>query len=174
MNTNYPIAALHVLLRADCLLARFAPLVPHRDALIAHLTALGCRSRDDCLALPDETLQPCLPDAGMLRLFRAFLRLYDVAPAKLRELTKAVLSPDELSACRELYHLPGVRLTRALLYDHAGFRCLEDVARATPEEIIARTWSVIRAEDLPCTPPLPKEARTHIAVAKAFTGMLGD
>lgn len=172
MNTDYPVAALHVLLREDCTLARYAPLLPYREALIAHLTAQGCRTRSDCLALPDEALLPaCLPDADALRLFRAFLRQYEVAPAKLRELAAPDLPDDEADACRELYHLPGVRLTRATLYCRAGYRRLEDVARATPEEIIARTTLVIREDGLSCKPPLPKEARTHIAVAKAFTGL---
>lgn len=73
---------------------------------------------------------------------------------------------------RELYQLPGVKSTRATLYFKAGFRSLADIAVSTPQEIIAKTESVIRQENLGLKAPLLKEVKTHIAVARAFTDVL--
>ena len=172
---NYRIEALDELLNPDCALARYAPLFPRKRALIDALAAIGCRTKADCLALPDETLCAAgLPDAESAALFRRFLAQYDVKPAKLREIGTVCKTPEEARAFHELYQLPGVKATRASLYYQSGYRSLDDVAAASPKDIIARTEETIKRESLPFKPPLMKEVKTHIAVARAFTRYRAD
>ncbi len=171
MNTDYPINAINILLNEDCILARFYPLIPYKSRLVEQLQRLGLRTKTDCMALSDEALLAAgLPDSGMVQLFRAFLKLYDINPVKLKEIASFCRDEAEKKMYEELYHLPGVKKTRAVLYVQAGFRSLEALAAATPQEIIARAESVIAEKQLPCQAPLMKEAKTHIAVARAFTG----
>lgn len=169
IDTNYPLDALPLLLEKDVLLARYHALMPYREALLLGLRELGCKRKNDVLALSDMgIIKAGLPDA-LVPLFRRFLTLYDPAPQKFREISKVTSDPGEASAFRELYHLPGVRHTRAELYFRAGFRSLYDIASVTPEELLEKTARVISEQALPYAVPLPKEARTHVAVAKAFT-----
>ena len=51
----------------------------------------------------------------------------------------------------------------------AGLCSLETIAQSSVQEIIAKTESVIKTENLDLKVPLMKEVRTHIAVARAFT-----
>jgi len=131
---------------------------------------MGCRRKSDCMNLSEKSLLDIgLPDAEMAGLFRRFLTMYDIKPAKLKEIDAVCQTPEEASSFRELYHLPGVKSTRAALYYKAGFRSLEMLARSSVEQIVAKTESVIEAENLNLKVPLMKEIRTHIAVARAFT-----
>lgn len=169
MNTDYRIEAIRVLLHQDCTLAKYTPLIPHKETLIANLQKMGCKTKSDCLQLPDEALLSAgLADPDMVALFRRFLVQYDMKPNKLKELA-ACENEEEARAFRELYHLPGVKKIRASLYYRAGFRTLADIAASSPGDIIAKTAAVIQEEQLDCIVPLMKEVRTHIAVAKAFT-----
>lgn len=169
VNTDYKIEALAVLLDKSCLAERYYPLIPYQKALLRALPLLGCRTKSDAEKLPDEAFAEIgFSDTGMLRLFRRFLTIYDPNPAKLREIPKVTPDPEEQAAFRELYYLPGVKAVRASLYYRAGFRSLSDFAEATPEAVLSRTAQAIAAYSLSCIVPLPKEVRTHIAVAKAF------
>lgn len=49
---------------------------------------------------------------------------------------------------------------------------MDDIASASPQEIIAKTENIIRKENLSLKVPLMKEVKTHIAVARAFTDVL--
>ena len=50
----------------------------------------------------------------------------------------------------------------------AGYKTLADFINTSPDEIAEKTAKAIKEHNLPCIVPLPKEVRTHIAVAKAF------
>lgn len=169
IQTDYPVGAAAVLLDKSCLPERFFPLIPYRDALLSGLPAAGCRTKNDAAALPDDTLIGLgLPDETTVRLFRRFLALYDPDPRKFREIDKVTTDPDERAAFRELYCLPGVKAVRAALYCRSGYRTLADLADTTAEAVIERTARTITEQQLACIVPLPKEVRTHIAVAKSF------
>lgn len=170
MNTDYKIEAIKVLLNEDCILARYYSLIPYKDILVENLNKIGCSTKSDCMKLSDAALLDAgLTDIGMVHLFRAFLALYDVKPTKLREITAVCKTKEEIQAFQELYQLPGVKSTRAMLYFKAGFHSLLDIAVSSPQEIIAKTENVIRKENLSLKVPLLKEVKTHIAVARAFT-----
>ena len=173
MNTDYKITAINVLLNEDCILTRYYPLIPYKKNLIENLSKIGCQIKSDCMKLSDESLlEAGLPDIEMVRLFRAFLVLYDIKPAKLKEIAVVCKTEEEIQAFRELYQLPGVKSTRAMFYFKAGFQTLADIARSTPQEIIERTACIIREENLSLKVPLMKEVKTHIAVSRAFTDIL--
>lgn len=173
LNTDYKIEAIKVLLNEDCILTRYYPLIPYKDLLVENLKKMGCVTKSDCMKLTDESLSNAgLADIEMVHLFNAFLVLYDINPTKLKEITAVCKKDEETQAFRELYHLPGVKSTRAMLYFKAGFRSLVDIALSTPQEIIAKTEDIISKEDLSLKVPLLKEVKTHIAVAKAFTDVL--
>lgn len=172
-DCNYPIGAIRTLLNEDCLLAKYYPLIPYKETLIAQLGKADCRTRAKCLSLSDEALlEAGLPDPDMVQLFRQFLKLYDINPAKLKEIGTFCKDGYERQMYEDLYHLPGVKKTRAMLYVKAGYRSLGAVAYATPQEMIQRTEQVILEEGLACKPPFEKEVKTHIAVAQALTGMV--
>ncbi len=169
MNTNYCLEALEILLDEKCLPERYYPLIPFRDKLVAGFHALHCKTRDDAAALSDEAIaETGLKDEEIIRLLRKFFTLYDPNPQKFRELKKAALDPEEQHAYNELYYLPGVKQIRASIYFRAGYRSLADFVSTTVDEVLERTGRVISEYGLSCTVPLPKEVRTHIAVAKAF------
>lgn len=170
MNPDYRTEAITYLLKEDCILARFYPLITYKTRLVENLLKMHCYRKSECAALGDEALLGAgLPDVETVQLFRAFLALYDIKPAKLREIPSVCSGEEELRAFRELYHLPGVKATRAALYCKAGLCTLADIALSSPEEIIAETARVIKEENLPLKVPLMKETKTHIAVARAFT-----
>ncbi len=170
MDTNYPVEALELLLDKNCLSERYYPLIPYKEELLAQARIRGCRTRNDLAELSDAELEGFgFREEGLIRLLRRFLALYDPDPKKFREIGKPDIEPEKRQAFRELYYLPGVKHIRASLYYEAGFRSLEDIAAAQPEEILEKTAEAISANKLSCTVPLPKEARTHIAVARAFT-----
>ena len=169
MNTDYHIDALEILLDETCLSERYYPLIDLKNVLMTGLHALHCKTKNDAASLSDADLsQIGLTDDGYIHLFRKFLTLYDPNPQKFREIRKAATDPEEQRAYTELYYLPGVKQTRASLYYRAGYKALADFVNTTPEEVRARTSQVISECRLSCIVPLPKEIRTHIAVAKAF------
>lgn len=169
LQTDYPIAALELLLNRECMSERYYPLLIHKDQLLSGLKLLGCRTKNAAAALPEDAFaQIGISDPGTIRLLKRFLSLYDPNPQKFREIPKLCSDPQEQAAFRELYHLPGVRYVRARLYDQSGFHCLADIAQTTVQEVLDRTAQTIAAQQLSCTVPLPKEVRTHIAVAKAL------
>lgn len=169
MNTDYSIHALEILLDEACLGERYYPLIPYKNALIAGLQAFRCQTKNDAAALTDADLAAIgLTDPGCIALFRRFLTLYDPNPQKFREIKKVTADPELQQAYTELYHLPGVKQTRASLYYQAGYRSLADFVDTTAEEVQFRTAQAISEYSLPYIVPLPKEIRTHIAVAKAF------
>lgn len=129
MNTDYKITAINVLLNEDCILTRYYPLIPYKKNLIENLSKIGCQIKSDCMKLSDDSLLGAgLTDIEMVRLFRMFLSLYDVKPAKLKEITTVCKENKEIQAFKELYQLPGVKSTRAMLYYKAGFQSLTDIA----------------------------------------------
>lgn len=173
LNTDYKIEAIKELLNEDCILTRYYPLIPYKDILVDNLYKMKCYTKSDCMVLSEESLlEAGLTDIGMVKLFKAFLALYDINPTKLREISSICKTPEETQTFRELYQLPGVKSTRAMLYYKAGFRSLDDIAISSPQEIIAKIENIIREENLSLKAPLMKEVKTHIAVARAFTDVL--
>ncbi|MBE6935675.1 MAG: hypothetical protein E7458_04145 [Ruminococcaceae bacterium] len=167
---DYRIEAISVLLREDCITARYFPLIPYKESLLHNLLQNQHFTKSDCLALSEDTLlEMGLPSLELAGLFHSFLVMYDAKPGKFKEIGTAAANEAEAASFRELYLLPGVKAVRAKLYYDAGYQTLESIASALPEEIIAYTSDVIRQKGLPWKAPLPKEVRTHIAVAKAFT-----
>ena len=98
--------------------------------------------------------------------------LYDSKPTKFKEINSVCKTSEEIQSFQELYQLPGVKSTRAILYYKAGLCSLETIAQSSVQEIIEKTEHVIKTEKLDLKVPLPKEIRTHIAVARAFTDYL--
>ncbi len=169
IHTDYAIDALDVLLCEDCLMERYAPLLAHKERLLTGLRRQGCRTKSDAAALSDAVFaQMGVDDPALLLLFRRFLTIYDPSPAKFREIEKVCADEKERAAFRELYHLPGVKAIRAALYCRAGYTRLEDFAGASEKDVLEKTARTIAQEHLSCAVPLPKEVRTHIAVARAF------
>lgn len=167
---NYRIEAMNVLLKEDCILQRYYPLLPYKELLMKGLRNMHCVSKADCMQLPDEALMKIgLPDNEMVNLFRCFLVMYDAKEAKFREIETIAEDGAQAETFRQLYLLPGVKAVRARLYDDAGYKSLSRIAAASPEQIIRDTSNVILQKGLAMKAPLPKEVRTHIAVAKALT-----
>ena len=98
MNTDYKIEAVKGLLNEDCILARYYPLIPYKEDLVDGLHNMGYRTKSDCMGLSDEALlEAGLVDIGMVQLFRAFLTLYDINPAKLKEITSFCQEKEEIT-----------------------------------------------------------------------------
>lgn len=174
IDPDYRVEALEVLLDRDRLPERYFPLIPYRDALIRGLKQAGCKTKSDAAALPDGCFSEMgLQDGAEIALLRRFFTLYDPKPSKFRELDALCADPAEAAVLKEFYFLPGVRFIRADLYYRAGYRSLRELALSSPEEVQRRTAEAIQRDGLSCIVPLPKEARTHISVAKAFTGEYG-
>ena len=170
ISTDYKIEALDILLDKTCLSERFYPLTEYKDLLLTGLLRLGCRTKSDAELLSDEVLLGLgLDSVETVALFRRFLGLYDPKTQKFREIVKVTSDPEKQAAYTELYHLPGVKQTRASLYYRAGYKSIEAFSGTTVDEILEKTARVISENGLTCIVPLPKEVRTHIAVAKAFT-----
>ena len=170
MNTDYPIEALDILLDKDCLSERYYSLLEYKEELLTDLQDHGCRTKSDAEKLPDEFyLQIGMLDIKQISLFRRFLKMYDPKSAKFREIAAVTSDPVKQAAFHELYCLPGVKQIRAELYYLAGYKTLRDFAEAPVEEVLKKTAHVVKNENLSCIVPLPKEVRTQIAVAKAFT-----
>lgn len=167
---NYRIEGILLLLEEDRVLKCYAPLIACKHQLVLGLLALSCTTRDDCLSLTDEALYAAGLPEGMAGLFRRFLHLYDYKGKGLKDIPDAASrSPEEVAALLELMYLPGVKAIRAQLYHHCGLHSLADFAIWDAEALRMHIASIIEQEGLPYSPPLPKELRTQIAVAKVFT-----
>lgn len=170
INTDYPIKALDILLDVRCLPERYSPLPGYKNNLISALQGGGCKTKSDAEKLPDAFfIKAGICDDKIISLFRRFLIMYDPKPAKFKEIKNITSEQDKQKTFYELYHLPGVKQTRATLYYLAGYKTLKDFAEASPEEVLKKTTLLIKKEKLSFIAPLPKEVRTQIAVAKAFT-----
>ena len=170
MNTDYRIEAISVLLNDDCILQRYFPLIPYKDDMVKNLKKIGCCTKSDCMKLSDqELLDIGLADVETVKLFRNFLCLYDAKPTKFKEISTVCESAGEEKSFKELYHLPGVKSTRARLYYKAGFGSLDKIAGSSVQEIVEKIECVMKTEKLDLKVPLAKKIRTHIAVARAFT-----
>lgn len=168
-DNNYRIQGITLLLEADHVLTRYLPLIPYRDSLVEALLQRGCSTRDDCLMLSDAQLSQCGLPPELTGLFRRFLRLYEYKGRGLRDIPDAQnRSAEENAALLDLMRLPGVKAIRAQLYERCGL-CLRDFAHADPEALRQRIIRVIQRDHLPFSPPLPKELRTQIAVARVLT-----
>ncbi|MGN0629088.1 MAG: hypothetical protein ACI4IW_05625 [Oscillospiraceae bacterium] len=127
------------MLNKDCILTRYYPLIPYKNILTEAFKAMGCKFKSDCLELSDETLLYAgLPTIEMANLFKRFLMMYDVNPKKLREIDIVSKTTEEAEAFKQLYHLPGVKSTRATLYYKSGFTSLDAIACSSPEEIMKK------------------------------------
>lgn len=167
---NYRIEAIALLLAEDRILKGYIPLISCKHQLIQGLHDLGCRTRDDCLALTDEALYAAGLPSGLAGLFRRFLRMYDYKGKGAKDIPDAAArSPEEIAALLQLMYLPGVKAIRAHLYYHCGLHSLVDFTAADAENLRAHIAAVIERDNLPFSPPLPKELRTQITVAKVFT-----
>ncbi len=170
INTDYPIEALNILLNQDCLSDRFNSLISLREDLITGLKRSGCVTKNDAARMSDGELAAIMQhDETKVKLFRQFLTIYDPKPQKFKEIARLTSDPAEQAAFWELYHLPGVKFTRAYLYYHSGYKALQDFLTVTVEEVMSKTAMTISSESLTYIVPRPKEVRTHIAVAKAFS-----
>ena len=169
MDSNYKIEALAILLDRECLSERYYSLIEYKETLLSGLRDRGVETKNEAEALPDEAfVQMGMEDEEQIRLLRRFFTIYDANPRKFREIDRVTDDPEARKVFRELYFLPGVKYIRANLYDLSGYRTLRDIAASTPEEILARTKRTIEEMKLACIVPLPREVRTHIAVARAF------
>lgn len=170
MNINYKIEAMNILLKKDCILERYYPLIIKKDDLIKYLLSIKCYTKEECLSLKDDKLiKSPLANFSNINLFKKFLKMYDINNSKLSTIKRLTLSDKEIISYKQLYLLPGVKETRAWLYYGSGFKNLNDIAKSSSDEIIARTNLFIKKMDLDIKSPLVKEAKTHIAVAKVFT-----
>lgn len=167
---DYKIEAMDILLNEDCILQRYFPLIQYKKILIKNLIRNHCFSKSDCMGLSDEFLiEMGLPDYEAAGLFRNFMVMYDVKDSKFKDIKEIAANGSEADSFRELYLLPGVKAVRAKLYYDADYKSLDKIASAFPEQIICDTSKVILQNGLKLKAPLPKEVRTHIAVAKALT-----
>ena len=170
IDTNYRIEAFRYLLDKECLPEKYYPLIPFKEEMISQFHRMGYQTKNEIADLSDAELRNAgLREEGLIDLLRRFLRLYDPKPQKFRELEKPDPESQMKLSFKELYYLPGVKQTRALLYFYAGYDSLADIADADPKDILEKTARAISEHQLSCIVPLPKEVRTHIAVAKAFT-----
>lgn len=167
---NYRVEAIEILLNEDCILQRYYPLIPYKEIMLRNMRANGYSTKNECLSLSDDALYELgLPNFELVNLFRRFLVLYDVNNSKFKDIKSISANETEASAFRELYLLPGVKSTRARLYYDSGYRNLSEIASALPEQIIHNTSETIIRKGLNLKAPLPKEVRTHIAVAMVLT-----
>lgn len=169
IDTNYNIEALEYLLDKDCLSERYYPLIQFKKDLIIQSKKLGCKTKNDIIGFDDSKFVVFgINDEETIKLLRRFLKIYDPNPKKFKEIDKLDIDTKEYLSYQELYYLPGVKHIRAYLYFCSGYKSLKDIAKANMNEILSKTASTISLHKLSCIVPLPKEVRTHIAVAKAF------
>ena len=169
VNTNYRISALKYLFNKECMPERYYSLLEYKDDIISALKKLNIRNKNEALKLSDEQYREIGLSDNIICLFKRFLCLYDVSQNKLNE-TKKIKDSKIGKACEELYYLPGVKLIRGSLYYYAGYKTLLDIANTDVSTLIDKCNKAIIKKKLNCIAPLPKEARTHIAVAKTFIG----
>ena len=170
IDTNYKIEALEYLIDKDCMPEKYYPLVQFKTEMIARFQSMGYQMKNEIAGLSDtELMNAGLGDKETVLLLRRFLGIYDPKPQKFKELEKTDLDLQMKHSFLELYYLPGVKQTRASLYYYSGYYSLASIAAADPKDVLEKTALAISERQLSCIVPLPKEVRTHIAVARAFT-----
>lgn len=168
---NYKIEAIDILLNKSCVLERYFPLIPYKNALLIEFKKKNIFTKDDALN-SDDTLNEIFHDDKLIHLFKLFLNMYEINKSKLKEIDKFDLTDEKRKSFLELYLLPGIKATRAELYYLSSLKSLKDIASKTAEEIIDFTNKAIVNFGLSCKAPLYKEACTHIAVAKLISEYL--
>lgn len=170
-NADYQIEGIKILLNEDCIVQKFYPLIPYKNQLSKNLSDKGFLTKNACAVLSDEELMKAgLPDENMASLFRCFLRHYDYKGKGRKDIPDAEYrSEEEILSLLELMRLPGVKAVRAGLYYHCGLRTLPDFAAADAGQLRDKIAGIIQKENLPFSPPQPKELRTQIAVGRVFT-----
>ena len=170
MVVDYKIEAINILLDEGAILSRYFPLIKYKEIVVKNLKERNIRMKSECSLLNDEELMNLgLENIDNVNLFKRFLQLYDVDDKKIKALSKLTLSREEKESYQELFLLPGVKETRANLYYLSGIKTLVNLASLNENDIINKTKECIRKNNLILSVPLPKEVRTHIAVAKAIT-----
>ena len=169
---NYRIEFIDILLREECILKRYYPLIPYKRQVIESLLKMGCMTKDECAILSDEKLMEAgLPNTDYVNLFRAFLSMYDYRGKGIKDIMRSEdYCKEELDSLLELMLLPGVKEVRAKLYYSSGFKSINDFANSNVDTILNVVAETIESKKLSQKCPFPKEVRTQLAVARAFTG----
>lgn len=169
---NYRTEFIDVLLREECILKRYYPLIPYKGQIIGFLLKMGCMTKEECAILSDEKLiEAGLPDMNYVSLFRAFLSMYDYRGKGVKDIVHPEdYCKEELDSLLELMLLPGVKEVRAKLYYISGFKSINNFADSDVDIILSAVAKIIESKKLSQKCPLPKEVRTQLAVARAFTG----
>lgn len=169
-STNYKTEGILCLINEDCMLKCFYPLIPIKDIIVQGLLKEGAKTKEECLKLSDDALISAGIPENLIPLFRRFLCHYDYKGKGIKDIPEANgKTAEELRSLIELMHLPGVKAVRAQLYYRCGLTSLDQFAAYDVQALLDRISSVIKAELLPFSVPFPKELRTQIAVATAFT-----
>ena len=173
MNKNVPmiykIEAFDVLLNEDAILSRYYPLIPFKDKLIENLKKNKLETNHDCFEADSKLLLEILGSNELVNLFKRFLLMYEVDENKLRPINDLKISDEEKESYKELFLLPGVKEIRAQLYYLSGFKSLKDISKSNVDEISRKMLDAINKYHLDSKVALPKEIKTHIAVAKAYS-----
>lgn len=166
---NYKIECIDFLLSEDCIMNRYFPLIPFKEQIINYSKKKVLLTKCDLFnSFNEKEMLLIFKDEELVKLFKRFLVMYDVGPSKLKIIDKLNLSEKERNSYQELFLLPGVKETRARLYYLSGIRSLNDFANKSYEDILNSVKNAISSMELDYICPLPKELRTHIAVAKAI------
>ena len=165
----YNIEAIDVLLNEDLILQRYYPLISYKKILLEKFKENKILTNYDCLDKGHNILLECLGSVELLNLFNRFLTMYEIEENKLKIVDCLKISKEEKEAYKELFLLPGVKETRANLYYLSGYKCLLDFINCNEEEIIKNMNYTIKKYNLDCKAALPKEVKTHIAVAKTYS-----
>ncbi len=166
----YKIEAIEILLDKDAILSRYYPLIPYKTLLVSELKKNDILTNYDCfLDSSNNILLKCLGSTELVNLFKRFLVMYEVDESKLNIINKLDISVDEKESYKELFLLPGVKETRARLYCLSGYKSLNDISSSSVIDISNNMKLAIERYNLDYSLALPKEIKTHIAVAKAYT-----
>lgn len=166
---KYKIEAINILLDENAILSRYYPLIPFKNILIDKLKKNGINTNYDCLTLNAKNIIfECLQKDELVMLFNKFLFMYEVEESKVNIINSLSINNEEKESYEQLFLLPGVKETRANLYYLSGFKNLKDIANSGPDEIATKMLEAIEKYNLDYKVALPKEIKTHIAVAKAY------
>lgn len=164
----YKIEAIDILLDEDAILSRYYSLIPFKKVLIEKLRKNKVNTNYECLNSNNALLE-CLGKEELVNLFKRFLVMYEIEESKLNVINSLNIIEEEKESYRELFLLPGVKETRANLYYLSGFKTLVDISNSNVEEITIKMKETIDKYNLDCKVALPKEIKTHIAVAKVYS-----
>lgn len=189
---NYYIDDLLFSLQEDSTLKRYYPLIAVKKELHSLLEAKGIFRKEDY----SPSVLNDVFDEKTVRLFTAFVHLYDFTPVKLKTLSLdnglneflsdrgitdsgqllteyenyAFISPREklqkLYALCNLMRLPSVKERRAKLYYDCGYRTFSDFLKEPSKIIRSKIQLFITENNREETAPFIKEINTHKAVAK--------